>query len=380
MKYSCCSKPEVVGAEGRFTNEVTTNGNSGVVYLDRHHVACPSDQLLNRWNVYRPNSHSFTIYYYCTTALRPLTCHKKETAFHSDGGNRKGGLIYLDRHNVQCGTNEAMQEWRLQRNGDKDKMRIEYTCCSESSTEEPTDSPSEEPTDAPTDNFDDPTPAPAPPLTTPAPDDDCLECRLDLSQLEHNPFEGAAPQVFDQNQTLKFKNVCQINDASYDLQLIIASGYSSDRPDQNHAVGNMFRFNVKAGSHASAKFTLMQDGQPAEDVKILFTLLDLDQGSDTKQWANISDVLDYQKGPQVTFKGHSDSTYSFESQRIGDAADNPEDAMELDEVQLGSAVAVMTNYAFSLKFGVNGSDPNGRQFYFAGPSALRPSFCNEVYE
>jgi len=227
---------------------------------------------------------------------------------------------------------------------------------------------------------DDPSTTTAPPLTTPAPDDDCSESRLDLSELEQNPCKGAAPHFFAQDQNLKFKNVWQINVASYDLQVSIASGNWSNSRDKNHAVGNMFRFNMTAGSHASAKFTLMKDGQPAVDVNILFTLLDLDQGPDTKQWADISDVLAYQKGAQVTFKGNSDVTHSFEKTKMPNAADNPEDAMKLDEVQLDSAVAVMTNYAFSLKFGVNGSDPNGRQLYFAGPSALRPSFSNEAYE
>jgi len=160
---------------------------------------------------------------------------------------------------------------------------------------------------------------------------DCLECRLDLSQIEQNPFHGVAPQTFDQDQNLKFKNVCQVNDESYDFQMSIAAGYWSNQPNRNHVVGNMFRLNLKAGTNASAIFTLVkEDGQPASaEVKILFTLLDLDQGDNTVQWVEISGVFDSDQGPQVTLKAVDGFKYTFESQRVGNVLDNLVHALEL---------------------------------------------------
>jgi len=68
------------------------------------------------------------------------------------------------------------------------------------------------------------------PLTTPAPVDDCLECRLDFSKLTHNPFDNVPPQTFNQDQHLIFNKVCEVSGESYDLAINIASGYWSNRP------------------------------------------------------------------------------------------------------------------------------------------------------
>jgi len=215
------------------------------------------------------------------------------------------------------------------------------------------------------------------PLTTPAPVDDCLECRLDFSKLTHNPFDNVPPQTFNQDQHLIFNKVCEVSGESYDLAINIASGYWSNRPEQNHAVGSMFRLNMKAGSNATATFKLLKNGQPAEDdVKILFSLLDLDRGDNTLQWADVSHVFQYRQGPNVTVT-QIDGKHHFLSQRIGNGADNPHDPMMLSPEALNSGVAVQTSAQFAVTFGISGSDPNGRMFYFAGASTLKPSFCND---
>jgi len=57
-------------------------------------------------------------------------CYSKSTSFSSDGNRNWGGLIYLDRHNVQCGSNEGMQQWSMKQNSEHTKMKVEYVCCS----------------------------------------------------------------------------------------------------------------------------------------------------------------------------------------------------------------------------------------------------------
>lgn len=410
MQYQCCG----VATENTCVSKSTSpnsDGNGGVVYMDRHKVRCQADSLIRDWKLVDLSGGKISIDYCCAKAKRSLTCRTTSTSFNSDGGRSWGGVIYLDRHNVQCRNNEGLQQWSMARSSNHKKMKIDYVCCTEtptpkptpqptpqptapptdtptvaptespteSPTELPTQEPTETPTEEPTEPFtpDDVTTTTMEPLTTPAPVDDCLECRLDFSKLTHNPFDNVPPQTFNQDQHLIFNKVCEVSGESYDLAINIASGYWSNRPEQNHAVGSMFRLNMKAGSNATATFKLLKNGQPAEDdVKILFSLLDLDRGDNTLQWADVSHVFQYRQGPNVTVT-QIDGKHHFLSQRIGNGADNPHDPMMLSPEALNSGVAVQTSAQFAVTFGISGSDPNGRMFYFAGASTLKPSFCND---
>ena len=55
-----------------------------------------------------------------------LSCRDTATGWNAEGG---GNAIYLDRHDVRCGANEMLSQFRLQRNGGG-AWRYLYQCCS----------------------------------------------------------------------------------------------------------------------------------------------------------------------------------------------------------------------------------------------------------
>ena len=63
--------------------------------------------------------------YKCSTPKKELNCIKKSTEFNDNGG---GNAIYLDRHKLQCGENEALSQFKLVNEGTR--YKYDYTCCS----------------------------------------------------------------------------------------------------------------------------------------------------------------------------------------------------------------------------------------------------------
>lgn len=97
------------------------NDRGYVFYLDRHHVDCGNNALLG-FKLVRPTDSKIAYDYTCGS-LPMKNIRSEKTAANTDGG---GGIIYLDRHDVNCGS-DALLGFRLYRPS-PGMIAYEYTC------------------------------------------------------------------------------------------------------------------------------------------------------------------------------------------------------------------------------------------------------------
>lgn len=122
-KYRCCST-QLSCSSTLVRNPMTDSGASegNIVYLDRQNAMC-YDNYISSFKLYR-NGRKWRYEYDCCKMLYRRTCHSKSTSFNDDSG-----LVYLDRHTVDCGTGYNLVSFYLNRNSGHNKMRYSYRCC-----------------------------------------------------------------------------------------------------------------------------------------------------------------------------------------------------------------------------------------------------------
>ncbi|CCQ10444.1 hypothetical protein PALB_13110 [Pseudoalteromonas luteoviolacea B = ATCC 29581] len=107
-------------------NSVYTPGNDdgggNVIFLDRHTLNCEG-KALQALQLQRPTSNSIQYHYQCSdTALTNITDYF--TPANDDGA---GNAVYLDRHHVVCPNNEVLSYLRLER-PTSTTIRYHYKC------------------------------------------------------------------------------------------------------------------------------------------------------------------------------------------------------------------------------------------------------------
>ena len=101
------------------------DGNGNAVYLDRHNIDCGKDSLISGLKLVRDGKGNYQYQYQCAPSKTPLTCRQLSTPSNDDGG---GNSVYLDRHDINCNTDESISQLKLVRNGDH-AYQYNYTCC-----------------------------------------------------------------------------------------------------------------------------------------------------------------------------------------------------------------------------------------------------------
>lgn len=100
-----------------------------MLYLDRHRVNCgTTGHILSMFHLQRDGGNMRYQYKCCQLrATSYCTLQSKTTTFNSDGS---GNALYLDRHTADCGTTGFINDWRVERNSELNKIRYNYYCCS----------------------------------------------------------------------------------------------------------------------------------------------------------------------------------------------------------------------------------------------------------
>ena len=99
-----------------------------MVYLDRHVLQCNQrGGVLSMFHLQRHGDRVRYQYQCCKIALRN-TCRPEHrvSVFSDDGG---GQAIYLDRHEVNCGSTGFITDFRLERDPSQGHIRYNYNCC-----------------------------------------------------------------------------------------------------------------------------------------------------------------------------------------------------------------------------------------------------------
>jgi hypothetical protein len=106
-----------------FDRETPKNdwGNSEIFYLDRHNVNCGSNEAVQGFKLIRPTSKLLSYKYVCKSKSPSISekTYEDKTGANETAGNKKRSANYLDRHNVMCKNGYALQRFKLEREGNK---------------------------------------------------------------------------------------------------------------------------------------------------------------------------------------------------------------------------------------------------------------------
>ncbi|CAG2254987.1 unnamed protein product [Mytilus edulis] len=105
-------------------------GRGNAAYLDRHHLYCHGNGILNMFELERSGNEIRYKYRCCDVFIRPYNQHKFSTrettnSFTYDGSQN---TVYLDRQYITCSGYGLLQSMKLVRNAGHTSWRYEYVC------------------------------------------------------------------------------------------------------------------------------------------------------------------------------------------------------------------------------------------------------------
>jgi hypothetical protein len=115
-----------------FTKTNVQDMGKGLQFLDRHNLACESDQLLNFFSFTTDNNSKLRSHYRCIKPTYGVWNCRNNFSNWDHFPKDQDGINFLDRQKVDC-RSDYLQKLRFHTNGG-DQIRIEYTCCSTHST------------------------------------------------------------------------------------------------------------------------------------------------------------------------------------------------------------------------------------------------------
>lgn len=125
MKYEVsCSSGDLGSATNKDTG-ANDWGGGNTIYLDRHNIDCGSDSVLTQFRLIRPSESQIRYDYTCKKSNKSLTCRDVNTPANDWGG---GNSIFLDRHDVSCNENEVLSQVHLTR-PTGGEISYKYKCC-----------------------------------------------------------------------------------------------------------------------------------------------------------------------------------------------------------------------------------------------------------
>jgi hypothetical protein len=121
-KYTCLDGISSNPGAYKYTT-TQTDGGGNTIYLDRHNVNCGSYPITD-FKLTKPADDTIRYEYRCSSRKAGGDCRNVTTAWDTESKD----TIYLDRHDVKCNANESLTRFQLKRDGNG-KFRYEYKCC-----------------------------------------------------------------------------------------------------------------------------------------------------------------------------------------------------------------------------------------------------------
>lgn len=123
-KVTCMEGVDSGKSEWKTTTK-NEQGGGNVIYLDRHKVDCGLTPIVN-FKLSNPDDVNMEYAFKCSNLPHDGACRDLVTSFDETGD---GNMVYLDKHNVQCGEGEVMTSFKLGPNESGKRMNYNYTCC-----------------------------------------------------------------------------------------------------------------------------------------------------------------------------------------------------------------------------------------------------------
>jgi hypothetical protein len=125
IEYTCSSGGELGSPPVDKDTGYNDEGGGNVIYLDRHNVDCGADNILSQFQLGRSGQNQYRYNYKCTPSKKPITCREVTTPANEDGG---GNAVYLDRHDLSCEADEVMNRFQLTRPSEN-TIQYKFNCC-----------------------------------------------------------------------------------------------------------------------------------------------------------------------------------------------------------------------------------------------------------
>jgi len=145
-KYWCAQTAQVPARTYTVSTSWQSQGDESLIYLDRNPVSCNAQtDFIAGFKMstqYNPNNYMYT--YTCNSyPTQNFACTNYATSPNAEGNS----IVYLDRQNVQCPNNMALQSFKVINDGNSN-INYAFTCCQ--MLNQPTLAPISNPTLAPT--------------------------------------------------------------------------------------------------------------------------------------------------------------------------------------------------------------------------------------
>ena len=132
--YVCCKFSSPVCERIRLVNNTATEGSVQLIFLDKQHVDCGNDSIINSFSLnremYRFYNTGKWYYQYKCCDIKPAFQHKCWT--HNSSWTTEGSSknFFLGRQDFQCQNNSYLSYFHLERNYPGHNMiRYNYRCC-----------------------------------------------------------------------------------------------------------------------------------------------------------------------------------------------------------------------------------------------------------
>ena len=128
IKYVVSCSSGDLGSSTKKNTELNDWGGGNTQYLAKHNIDCGSDSVLTQYRLIKPeNTDKIRYDYTCKKSNKPLTCRDVETPPDEVGG---GSTSFFDRHNVECKDDEVLSQFRLNiPTGNPNQIQYKYKCC-----------------------------------------------------------------------------------------------------------------------------------------------------------------------------------------------------------------------------------------------------------
>lgn len=123
-EYSCTSGQNF-GNPVPSRTDANDWGGGNTIFLDRHNSECKPGQAMSRYHLSRPAGNKVQYEYNCTSVPDLVKCSDRNTPWNDEG---RGNAIYLDRHDISCPADNLISKMHLVRDG-RGKYRYDYRCC-----------------------------------------------------------------------------------------------------------------------------------------------------------------------------------------------------------------------------------------------------------
>jgi len=194
--------------------------------------------------------------------------------------------------------------------------------------------------------------------------------------VSHSNLGGAGPDTGDQN--IRYEGIAARDGVQIDLIVTATSSYTPRDSLKNGIHGPFGKINVATDTEVDLLFSFVDnDGQPMKMDPFYFTIFDLDHGMshESRERVTVTGFEQYRISgeSEIEVTQLDDGAATFSSMSRGGKIDNPASPLAIDNLQRSRTVTLAFPEvdSFNVKLAeIQYADPQGRNFFFSGPSML----------